>query len=163
MAHDSRAVANEMLKIAQNKGIKDMSIMKLIKLVYFAHEWTLGLTGKPLCFDSPEAWQYGPVFVKIYNSVRHDGSEPIAHPIKDRNGNIILDDDYTEEESDIINAVMECLGNLSAYRLSEITHRKGSPWHTTRYEYGAYWPISDTMIREYSKQKFAQLESGEFN
>lgn len=158
MAHDSRAVANEILKIAQKMGIQDMSIMKLIKLVYFAHELTLGFTGRPLCDDSPEAWQYGPVFRQLYFSVPHAGAEPITKPIKNDSG--IISEDFSADEMKMINAVMDCYGKKTAFQLSSITHQIDTPWYKTKEDYGVYWPISDDLIKGYCRERLDALEKG---
>jgi uncharacterized phage-associated protein len=55
MPFDSKAVANEFLKLAEQDGVK-LSPMKLLKLVYFAHGWHLALKGEPLLNERVEAW-----------------------------------------------------------------------------------------------------------
>ena len=68
MTYSTQDIANYFLQ----KGEKDptMTPMKLIKLVYIAHGWNLGLTGKPLVSEDAEAWKYGPVFPSLYNKYR---------------------------------------------------------------------------------------------
>jgi len=41
------AVANYLIGKAHSEGDR-ITVMKLLKLVYIAHGWSLGLTGKPL-------------------------------------------------------------------------------------------------------------------
>ena len=60
MAYDSRTVGYKVLEIAQKKGIEDLSSLKLLKLVSFAHAWNLALRSKSLCKAPAEAWTYGP-------------------------------------------------------------------------------------------------------
>lgn len=150
--HDSRAVANEILLIGQQKGIP-MSMMKVLKLVYFAHGWTLGITGNPLCSDPVEAWKYGPVFRNIYQSLSHNGSNDVAHLILDGEGQPIVDYNYTQYENAIIERVIENYGHLSAFRLSDITHEIGSPWDVTSRSFGNFSTISNELIRTYFSQK----------
>ena len=54
MPHDSRAVANYFLTKAKDAG-KQLTPMQIIKLVYFAHGWSLGLLRSPLIDDQIEA------------------------------------------------------------------------------------------------------------
>ena len=61
--YDSRTVANEFLKLA-DKDNDTLTPMQLLKLVFIAHGWCLGLLGRHLIKDSIEAWQYGPVIPK---------------------------------------------------------------------------------------------------
>lgn len=151
MSHDSRAVANEILKIGWHKNIR-MSMMKLIKLVYFAHAWMLGLTGNALCSDPVEAWPYGPVFRNLYNDLPYEGSQIITDLIKMPNGY-----DYTgifsANESAIMSRVVEVYGRMDAFQLSDITHQQGTPWYQTRQQKGKFREIDNGVIREYYEMK----------
>jgi len=53
------AVANYLIGKAQSEG-RSITPMQLIKLVYIAHGWTLGLYDQPLIGEQVEAWTYGP-------------------------------------------------------------------------------------------------------
>jgi len=52
--------------------------MQLIKLVYIAHGWTLGLYNQPLIGKQVEAWTYGPVIPSVYHDFKHYGRDPIT-------------------------------------------------------------------------------------
>ncbi|HEY1718789.1 MAG TPA: type II toxin-antitoxin system antitoxin SocA domain-containing protein, partial [Verrucomicrobiae bacterium] len=57
----SIAVANRFIELAQKSDSK-LTLMKLLKIVYFAHGWHLALRDKsPLIDDTVEAWKFGPV------------------------------------------------------------------------------------------------------
>ena len=62
--HRPEGVANAFLKKSQKDGTI-ITQMKLQKLVYIAHGWMLGLSGKPLVNQEPEAWERGPVFPQL--------------------------------------------------------------------------------------------------
>ncbi|MCB0375635.1 MAG: DUF4065 domain-containing protein, partial [Sinomicrobium sp.] len=51
--------------------------MKLVKLVYIAHGWHLGITDNALIDENPEAWKYGPVIPRIYHEFKKFGKNPI--------------------------------------------------------------------------------------
>ncbi len=152
---DSIDVANAILSAAQDKGVS-MSMMKLLKLVYFAHGWTLGLTGKPLCSDHAEAWRYGPVFRALYNSLPYTGSQAVSFPVKNIFGGQRGNAEFSSEERSIISQVIDIYGNLGAFQLSDITHETGSPWDVTKTESGYFSPISNDLIRDYFKSKAQQ-------
>src|SRR5699024_341384 len=78
--HDSKVVANRFLKLAQEAG-DTLTPMQLLKLVYIAHGWMLGLNGRPLIRDDVQAWQYGPVIPRLYNAVRSFRHHPVEGPI----------------------------------------------------------------------------------
>ena len=69
MEHDSRSVANELLRRAQDTG-RDITPMQVVKLAYYCHAWMLGLYHRPLLEQPVEAWHYGPVVPEIYRRLR---------------------------------------------------------------------------------------------
>lgn len=123
MPHLTAAVANEFIKLAGASGI---SHMKLQKLVYLAHEdYVRRHGGEPLVEDSPEVWQYGPVFSWLYHSLKHYRNEPIRQPIE------IFDIVPKVEDHDALKSIRDTWAkfqNASAVYLSDLTHRPGSPW-----------------------------------
>lgn len=146
--HDSRAVANEILLIGQEKGIP-MSMMKLIKLVYFAHGWKLGLKGEPLCSDPAESWRYGPVFRKLYGSLPYRGDDIVKFPVKDGKDPVISS--FNNEDMEILNSVVDTYGSLHAFQLSDITHKEGSPWEVTMKKGGTFAVIDNKLLEEFYK------------
>lgn len=154
MAHDSREVANALLEIGKRKGVK-MSMMKLIKLVFFAHGWHLGIYGTPLCSDRVEAWRYGPVFPDLYRSLPYKGSEIVKEPIIDSFFGIPLNAKFTEQEERLLEKIVDAYGHLNAFQLSDITHENGSPWYQTCY-LGLFAKIDNEVIRDYYAAKLKE-------
>ncbi len=71
MGYSAQAVANCFLDLA-NKENKEITPLKIQKLVYIAHGWFLAVTDKPLVDDEfVEAWQYGPVFPHCTTSLQN--------------------------------------------------------------------------------------------
>ncbi len=122
--HDSRVVANRFLGLAKEAN-DSLTPMQLLKLVYIAHGWMLGLYGRPLIRDQVEAWQYGPVIPRLYNAVRQFRSQPVVGPISSR------DEKIEAHEDSIIKQVYEIYGNLSGPALSRLTHAPKTPWDLT--------------------------------
>jgi len=58
------AVANYFIKKSQDDGIA-VTPMQLVKLVYIAHGWHLGLHHSQLLTESIQAWKYGPVIPSV--------------------------------------------------------------------------------------------------
>lgn len=149
--HDSRAIANQIIRIGNEKGVS-LTIMKLIKLVFFAHGWNLGLTGNPLSRDPVEAWQYGPVFRTLYNSLPYSGSSKI-------NGLIIKDSegkpygsDFSKTDRHTLEKVIEVYGSMGAFALSDKTHQPNTPWDTTIKTKGHYSVIENNLIQKYFQE-----------
>ena len=65
------------------KGADDanMTPMKLIKLVYIAHGWSLGLYNKTLINEQPQAWKFGPVIPSLYDEFKEFGNKKIERSI----------------------------------------------------------------------------------
>lgn len=87
MAYSSIAVANFFIEKAKETAVKDLSPMKLQKLVYFAHAWNLVINGEPLLTERIEAWQFGPVINRLYQETKHFGNSNIDALISDSNYN----------------------------------------------------------------------------
>lgn len=151
--NSSVIVANRFLQLAEAKKDK-LTPMQLLKLVYIAHGWMLGLYGRPLINDKVEAWQYGPVIPALYKHVRNYKGEPVTKKIS-----AYFDDgDLDETECDVIDQVYDAYGDKSGMHLSRITHAKGTPWYLT-YEEGSFGLTIPTDIIEDHYTKLAGQDS----
>lgn len=150
MKHDARSVANEIIRHAQDDG-KSVTHLQVQKLVYYCHAWMLGLYGEPLLKQPVEAWEYGPVIRVVYDGLRQYGRAPVTGRIEHP------DERFEERESDLIKQVWESYGHLSGAKLSNMTHRIGTPWYQARHKKrrsGRAWngAIPNGLIREYYEQ-----------
>ena len=80
MTTSARAVANELIELAKQEG-RAFTPLQLLKLVYIAHGWMLGLRQKPLIRDRIEAWKYGPVIPALYHDLKRYGADFVQAPI----------------------------------------------------------------------------------
>lgn len=151
--HESIIVADRFLTLARQRD-DTLTPMQLLKLVYIAHGWMLGLYGRPLVRDRIEAWQYGPVIPRLYNEVRRFRSQPVEGPL--HAGPDALD----AQETSIIHQVYDIYGHLSGPALSRLTHAKNTPWQLTwkPKEFGL--EISNDIIEEHYRQKAAARGNG---
>lgn len=130
MAYDPKAIANYFLDLAKLSGER-ITPMKLQKLVYYAHGWYAGYTGKPLINEAVEAWQYGPVIPSLYHEFKRYGSSGI----KDKATEIEPSWDLVEVQppSDptvrrFLDDIWASYGKFTGAKLSEMTHAPGGPW-----------------------------------
>src|SRR5258708_2453783 len=144
--HDALAVANWFLAKAAKES-KTLDPMKLQKLIYFAHGWSLALTDIPLIEEHPEAWDYGPVIPSVYHEFKSFGRKPITSraskidwPISAKLEDIlnsvfyepaVEDDDDTER---LLTRVWEVYGGLTGVQLSNMTHAAGGAWYKAYHE-----------------------------
>ncbi len=147
MSHEPLAIANKVLGVASERGLS-LTIMQLIKLVYFAHGWTLALLGKPLVNDEPQAWQHGPVYPSIYNEFRGFGSRPIERTAKNSWSGTDYETKLSDDELSVLEQVVSAYGKTHAFELSSRTHQKGTPWDQV-YQggVGKFQPIGNDLIK----------------
>jgi uncharacterized phage-associated protein len=118
--------------------------MQVIKLVYIAHGWMLGLHGRPLIKDDVEAWKFGPVIPALYGQLAKYRGDPVADPLVEPR-----DDTLSDIESDLVAQVFDRYGKMSGTTLSSLTHRKGTPWARTWGPDGWATKIPNDMIQEH--------------
>lgn len=143
--HDSRVVANRFLNLAQAAN-DAITPMQLLKLVYIAHGWMLGLYGRPLIRDEVQAWQYGPVIPRLYNAVRSYRSLPVENTIA------VRDENLDQMEESIVAQVYQIYGGMSGPALSRLTHAKGTPWDLTYVPNEFGLQISNDVIEDHYQQ-----------
>lgn len=142
MAHNSKEVAKYFLDRASEKGLK-LTPMQLLKLVYIAHGWMLGLYSKPLIHEDVEAWEYGPVIPELYHAIKYFRHMPVQEiPGVDT---VSLEAD----ESDLVDQVLELYGEKNGIYLSTITHQEDTPWYKTWNRDGKNGVISNDIIESH--------------
>lgn len=148
--HDSKVIANRFLDLAQGAG-RTLTPMQILKLVYIAHGWMLGLYGRALINDEVQAWQYGPVIPRLYNVMRRFRSSPVEGPIP-----VSVPETLTPNEDALVEQVFSKYGHLSGPALSRITHMENSPWSQTYIsgEFGT--PIPNDLIQDHYQRLSAE-------
>ena len=116
-------IANFLISTSSVVGMKDMTNLKLNKLVYFVQGIYCAKTGKPLFPDSIEAWTYGPVIRALYDKYKCYGDSIITGVDSSYNENC-----FTNEELDILTDVVIMFKGYSASQLVELTHMQNKAW-----------------------------------
>ncbi len=144
-------VAKRFLELAQPENI-GLTNMKLQKLVFFSQVVALRLFNQPIHNNNSLAWDFGPVVKELYDLVHGLAA---ANPKKQ----ILLSEPSvgtafagTETIDDvealgITKAVWNKFKGWTAFQLSELTHRPGSPWATV-YATNQYSVIPLDLIKE---------------
>lgn len=144
MSYSAKAVANAFLDLAQADG-KSISPLKIQKLVYIAHGWSLAIFDRPLVKgEYPEAWQYGPVFPTLYHEFKEYGRGSIGQKAREfeKSGPGPFDFSATVPEIpssdeatwEFLRTVWSKYGGFSGVALSDATHRPDTPWSKVREE-----------------------------
>lgn len=135
----------------------EITPMKLIKLIYLAHAWHLGLKGTPLIDENPEAWKYGPVIPSVYHEYKYFGNKPItpssqSHSVK-------------SEIAMLLEKIWEQYGTYSGLELSSITHKPDSPWHITwkraQESKTQSLQIPENLIQNYYQEKISKRKQSQ--
>ncbi|WP_209271540.1 type II toxin-antitoxin system antitoxin SocA domain-containing protein [Xanthomonas arboricola] len=157
-------MTNRVLSVANDfilRGIREgrpISNMKLQKLLYFAQGHSLGMYGRPLVDEAPEAWQYGPVFPSVYHAYKSYGAQPITALEMEFNPFTGQSFPYppvqSPEDLALIEAVWNGYKDRTPIQLSEMSHAPGGPWEKA---YGTYRnaDISDGAMRDFFRPKFS--------
>lgn len=145
LGHDARRVAEYVLWLASESG-KRLDPMQVLKLVYIAHGWMLGLRDSPLINESAEAWTYGPVVPSVYQKYKKFRSGYVTDvPETEPSG-------FTEGERTLMRQVWDRYSGFTGLQLSELTHKPGTPWAITRQVVGAGAVIPNDLIQSHYKQ-----------
>lgn len=111
--------------VAEN--VPNITAMKLQKLVYYCQSWSLAWDDEPLFEEDFQAWANGPVNYELYSI--HRGLYKIEPDLFDHR--LSEDDEFTQDQLETIQSVLEHYGDKSPHYLSELTHKE-NPWKETR-------------------------------
>jgi|HubBroStandDraft_1064217.scaffolds.fasta_scaffold518715_2 uncharacterized phage-associated protein len=116
--------ASDVADFILEKSTKEISNLKLQKLLYYCQAWHLALYDRPLFADSIEAWLHGPVVPSIYRQFKKFGWQPIkrtGHPCAQ------LDDNAQAH----VGEILKLYGDFNAVALEQMTHEE-NPWAEAR-------------------------------
>ena len=144
---DSLQMMAYIIKRCRSLGI-DVNATKLQKLMYCCYGVNLALLECRICDESPEAWQYGPVFPRTLIALKNNGVAGFENMIPSPSDNLIA-----TEVKEAIDSTLRFFGQFSANQLSVWSHLKGSPWSMcSNNGKDLYGQIDDSTIRAYFKE-----------
>jgi uncharacterized phage-associated protein len=142
--YEPKSVANFFIEEAAKKN-RLLTPLELMKVVYLAHGLHLGITGRPLLNEPPQAFEMGPVFPTLYDTLAIYGSEPIPKEIPGY--------PVPREIVDFLRSVWQIYEGFSPTELTALTNQPGTPWAKTWEEKGKIYPngvdIPEDDIRDY--------------
>lgn len=145
LGNPPKSVAQYFLYLAAQDG-RALTPMQVLKLVYIAHGWQLGLYGRPLINETVEAWQYGPVIRSLYNEYKKFGYRSI-----DVDG-ICKPAGFDQNEENTIEQVWKAYGHQTGVGLSALTHQPATPWSITVETAGMNSDISEDLIEDHYRR-----------
>jgi len=160
------ACANFIIERLTKAGVRDLTNLKLQKLLYFAYGLHYALYGKELFSERFEAWQYGPVLRSVYKEFKNFGKD---NPI-DVNYRIFIIEDGDQfietippinDEEEERSLLYACLyyGSKTAWQLVDILHDgKNSAWNKV-YKKGENKTIpNEEIVKEFSTEVIDKIE-----
>lgn len=124
-----------------------ISTMKLQKLCFYAQGWTLALLDQPLFPEEFQAWRNGPVCYELF--VGHRGNFSVSSWPQGDPSNI------GKRERIVLDAMLSNFGALTGLQLSDLTHKKGTPWAVVRDQAGTtQGGASNEVISQNSIQSY---------
>lgn len=137
-------IGNSMIFLS--KKIPNVSKTKMLKLLYLLDELSIKNSGIPFFNLQYKAWKLGPVseeiFIELsdkplrlgkYINIQHTENGSFIVPKSD-----FCDDEFSDNDIELLEYVVENFSNISAKQLIEYTHRPKSPWRNTTEENGVY-------------------------
>ncbi|MDR1199082.1 MAG: SocA family protein [Prevotellaceae bacterium] len=131
-------IGNAIVYIASR--VNDLSKTKLLKLLYKIEKHSVVKHQTPFFGITFYAWQFGPVAKDIFIDLSND--EPILFSefisTEQINDNVYIqpktnfnDDEFSDNDINIMDEVIAKYGNKTANEISESTHKVNSAWHNT--------------------------------
>jgi uncharacterized phage-associated protein len=166
MKYPALKIANMFLRLAAIDR-RNISPMKLQKLLYLAQGYCLVETGEPLVDELFEAWKFGPVLPSLYHACKSFGGNSVHGQLGDSYGLENSPANLEQRHSkikEIIQFVWETYGDMQAIELSNWTHEKGGPWdkvvHSPDYHFRNQ-AIPNDLIKTYFTERMTEECSDE--
>ena len=130
----------------------NITLLKLLKLLYYAEGCSLAVGNGSLLDEDIIAWEHGPVVVEVYQQYCRD---PYNLPF-DENKDKESIKKITPTDENLLNQVYERFGQDSAWGLREKTHRE-RPWlEATENGTVLKKKISRDTMKEYFKENYVE-------
>lgn len=127
----------------ENEGLDPM---KLLKLTYIAHGYNLGFYGKALFPNKVQAWKYGTVIPELYHVVKRFKTNNVDKETI----SLYKENNISGDQKKLLDSVWKAYKGLNGLQLSELTHRKGTPWEKL-FDNTYNVTISNDLIEEHYK------------
>lgn len=112
--------AKYILQKANEKNIK-LNLTQLQKILYIC-DGTLLAFGKNIINEHARAWNYGPVYPKVYKWY----SKNMENPDTNLPDNVVIF--IKDKAENIVTQAVDKFGTWTAAQLSAWTHKESSPW-----------------------------------
>ncbi|NET61813.1 MAG: DUF4065 domain-containing protein [Symploca sp. SIO2E6] len=143
------------VQASQDGLSRDMTNMKVNKLLYYLQCLYLALYEEPLFEDEIQAWVHGPVCPPVYTEYKEFKNQQLPIPS--------IDDlpEFPKNITDLMGEVWCFLGEHHAYKLSDMTHQE-FPWQNARGDLPADAPSQNPLLlndlKDFGEQMLDDIE-----
>lgn len=136
----------------QYDGGDEMSLLKLLKLLYYAEGCALAIKGESLFDEEIIAWEHGPVVESVWREYRTD---PYHLPFGSE-ADMASIEKIQKDDADLLENVFSVFGQYSAWGLRNKTHEE-DPWLKAS-ENGTVLnrPIDRNIMKRYFKENYVE-------
>src|SRR5689334_19344752 len=111
----------------------DLTNLRLNKLLYFIHGWSLTRRTEGMIRNHFLAWQHGPVIRPVFDTFKIYGDSTITEPARflDYRSGInapVPFDDISADDSELIQRIFKSYDQFTTGQLVEKSHEPGGPW-----------------------------------
>lgn len=120
--------------------IPNLSKTKLLKLLYILDEISIKKSGIPILNLKYKVWKFGPVSEELFIDLSSEPKLLGKFINRDSRGDFIVskvkfsEDEFSENDIELMDFVVEKYGNKTAKELISYTHRVNSPWYNVAKE-----------------------------
>lgn len=144
------ATVYDVAKYILNK-MESTTTMKLEKLVYYCQAWSLAWDERPLFEEDFQAWANGPVCPALFAA--HRGQFVVSKSLFSER----KDYEFSEDELETMNAVLDYYGDKEPQWLSELIHKE-RPWKEARNGIAPGEPSSNVITKESMQEYYGGLQ-----
>jgi uncharacterized phage-associated protein len=127
---------------------EDISLMKLTKLIYFAHGWCLAFYDKPLIYEPIKVKCWGITITCVENEYISFGTKDIIVDVDPNDLQFLYLD---REIIALLEKIREEYGKWTAFQLANLTHIENAPWDQA-IKNGDKFVSNDIMRKYYFKR-----------
>jgi len=129
-----------------------LTLMKLLKLLYYAEGCSLALNDKSLFSEDIIAWEHGPVVPVVYDVYKKNPYNLTFN--RDECKDIVSQIENDKESLSVLEQVFEVFGEYSAWALRNKTHQE-DPWKEAT-KNGLNGKISRDTMKRYFKENYVE-------
>jgi uncharacterized phage-associated protein len=115
-------VANFFIDVFKGSD-EPMTMLRAMKMTYYAQGCGLARMGRPLFDEDIEAWKHGPVVPSVYRSLVSFKDGKIKKPV-----GVYSKEGFSAEQMELMTDVAVKYGKYTTGTLIEMCHAPGSPW-----------------------------------